>query len=134
MVRVGVKWLQAPERHDYRAAEEYLRLLMVASDAKELAGLLRDADTSARFKAKDIVRASGLPILPPSNRHVRGDIEKIKAGKRLSPILLVRPLAPGAPLTIADGYHRVCAVYWRGEDVPVPCRIIGEPGVWRVTR
>lgn len=129
-----VKWLQAPERHDYRAAEEYLRLLMVASDAKELAGLLRDADTAARFKAKDIIRASGLPILPPSNRHVRGDIEKIKTGKRLSPILLVRPLAPGAPLTIADGYHRVCAVYWRGEDVPVPCRIVGAPGVWLVTR
>lgn len=134
MVRVKVKWLDQPERHDYRAAEEYLRLLMVPSEAKELAGLLRDVDTAARFKAKDIIRASGLPILPPSNRHVRGDIEKIKAGKRLSPILLVRPLALGSPLVIADGYHRVCAVFHRGEDVAIPCRIIGAPGVWRVSR
>lgn len=133
MVRVKVKWLEAPERHDYRAAEEYLRLLMVPSEAKELAGLLRDADTAARFKAKDIVRASGLPILPPSNRHVRGDIEKIKAGRRLSPILLVRPLAVGSPLVIADGYHRACTLYHVGEDTPIPCRIVGAPGLWRVT-
>jgi hypothetical protein len=107
---------------------------MVPSEAKELAGLLRDATTAARFKAKDIIRASALPILPASSRHVRADVEKIKAGKRLSPILLVRPLAPGTPLIIADGYHRVCAVYQRGEDVPVPCRIVGAPGSWRVTR
>jgi hypothetical protein len=129
-----VKWLEAPERHDYRAAEEYLRLLMVPSEAKEIAGLLRDADTAARFKAKDIVRASGLPILPASNRHVRGDVAKIKAGKRLSPILLVRPLAPGSPLVIADGYRRVCAAYLLGEDIPIPCRIVGAPGAWRVSR
>lgn len=134
VVRVRVKWLDQPEKHDYRAAEEYLRLLMVPSEAKELAGLFRDAQTAARFRAMDIVRASCLPILPPSNRHVRGDIEKIKAGKRLSPILLVRPLSAGSPLVIADGYERLCAVYHRGEDVPIPCRIIGAPGVWRVTR
>lgn len=121
--KVVVKWLKKPERHDYDAARDYLRLLLSYSDAQELAGLLRDAEPSA-FKAKDIVRASGLPVLGLTNRHVRRNLAKIKRGERLSPILLVRPLALGAPLVIADGYHRACTVYHVGEDVPIPCRIV----------
>jgi hypothetical protein len=35
-------------------------------------------------------------------------------------------LVYGAPLWIADGYHRVCASYHLNEKTPVPCRIIGR--------
>jgi hypothetical protein len=28
------------------------------------------------------------------------------------------------PLTIADGYHRVCASYHLDEDADVPCRLV----------
>jgi len=26
-------------------------------------------------------------------------------------------------LVIADGYHRVCAIYYLSEDLEIPCRI-----------
>ena len=48
---------------------------------------------------------------------------EIRAGKNLSPILLVRDTANGK-VVIADGYHRVCAVYAFDEDALIPCRIV----------
>jgi hypothetical protein len=40
-------------------------------------------------------------------------------------MLLVRGnLATSTDLTIADGYHRVCAAYCEDEDVEVPCQIV----------
>jgi len=47
---------------------------------------LRTADTSLR-KAKDILRAARLALLPATNLHVKADLAKIAAGKKLSPIL-----------------------------------------------
>jgi len=39
-------------------------------------------------------------------------------------VLLVRgELASEVPLTIADGYHRICASHHLDEDAPIPCRI-----------
>jgi hypothetical protein len=47
------------------------------------------------------------------------------AGKGLSAVLLVRgQLASEIPLTVADGYHRICASYHLDEDADIPCRII----------
>ena len=72
--------------------------------------------------AKDILRASGLALLPPDNHEVTKDLNKVKAGTKLSPVLLVR----GTPLWVADGYHRVCASYHLDEDALIPCRIVGR--------
>ncbi len=74
-----------------------------------------------QFKAKDIFRASGLSLLGTSNSHVEKDREKISAGRKLSPILLVRD---GGKVVIADGYHRLCAVYSFDEDALIPCKIV----------
>jgi hypothetical protein len=41
----------------------------------------------------------------------------------MSPLLLVRDQANGK-LTIADGYHRLCAVYGFDEDALIPCKIV----------
>jgi hypothetical protein len=39
-------------------------------------------------------------------------------------VLLVRGrLGAGVPLTVADGYHRICASYHLDENAPIPCRI-----------
>jgi hypothetical protein len=39
-------------------------------------------------------------------------------------VLLVRgQLTSEVPLTIADGYHRICASYHLDEDADIPCRI-----------
>ena len=42
------------------------------------------------FKAKDIFRASALPLLGIVNSHVLKDKKKILSKEKLSPILLVR--------------------------------------------
>ena len=79
----------------------------------------------AQFKAKDIFRASGLSLLGVSNSHVEKDRNKIENGKSISPILLVRDERIGK-VVIADGYHRMCAVYSFNEDELIPCKIVGS--------
>ena len=72
-------------------------------------------------KAKDILRAAQLSLLPVDNPHVAADLTKIKKGQPLSPILLVRgDFVTGVPLQIADGYHRVCASYHTDENTNIP--------------
>ena len=58
-----------------------------------------------------------------SNSHVDRDRKKIKNGEQLSPILLVRDREHGRVI-IADGYHRMCAVYSFDEDASIPCKIV----------
>jgi hypothetical protein len=116
-------WKDEPEDHDYPAAEAYLSLLMPPATAQRMVRQLRSAPL-VRRKAKDLLRASGLPVLPSDNFHVALDLQKIESGKRLSPVLLVRGhLASGTPLTVADGYHRICASHHLEEDAEIPCRI-----------
>ena len=116
-------WLPEPEKHDFPAAQDYLELLFPAPKAKMLAAGLRKA-TTIQKKAKDILRASNLPLLPQENRHVKENLKKVKKGLKLSPILLVS----GQPLIIADGYHRLCAIYYLSEDLMIPCRLISVEG------
>jgi len=111
-------WLNDPEEHDYPAAIDYLTLLYPEAVAKEIVERLKNAVTIKK-KAKDILRASELSLLPETNIHVRENIRKVKKGKKLSPILLVRD----GKLVIADGYHRLCSIYYLSEDLEVPCRI-----------
>ncbi len=117
-----VKWLAAPEDHDYPAAASFLSLLRPGEAVDELVRLLRSAPM-AKFMAKDIFRASGLSQLGLSNSHVDKDRQKIKDGKPLSPILLVRDTGLGRVI-VADGYHRMCAVYSIDEDAVIPCKIV----------
>lgn len=115
-------WLSAVEEHDYPAAESYLRLLYPDEAARSTVKKLRRASVT-QFKAKDIFRASQLSLLGVSNSHVAKDTQKISDGVQLSPLLLVRD-APHGRVVIADGYHRLCAVYEVDEDALVPCKIV----------
>ncbi|MGZ5786095.1 MAG: hypothetical protein ACXWJM_09255 [Ramlibacter sp.] len=119
---ITVIWLDAPEDHDYPAAASYLTLLRPADATGELVRQLRAAPVTG-FKAKDIFRASGLSLLGVSNSHVEKDRQKIKEAKPLSPLLLVRDPAQGRVI-VADGYHRMCAVYSVDEDAVIPCKIV----------
>ncbi|HEY4872413.1 MAG TPA: hypothetical protein VIJ03_11035 [Candidatus Dormibacteraeota bacterium] len=117
-------WKELPDDHDYPAAEAYLSLLMPPAKAKQLVGRLRTAPI-VRRKAKDLLRSSRLAVLPPENFHVARDLKKVKDGKKLSPVLVVRgQLTSHIPLTVADGYHRVCASYHLDEDADIPCRLV----------
>ncbi len=121
---MAVKWLDEPETHDYDAAADYLSMLGEPAVVDKTVAALRDVKAVYR-KAKDILRAGQLSLLPESNAHVRSDLGKISDGKKLSPILLVRGNAVNAVrLEIADGYHRVCASYLTDENTPIPCRMV----------
>jgi|SRR5450631_2801377 hypothetical protein len=116
-----IKWLDEPVAHDYPAALSYLLLLYKKPVAAAHVARLKRAALS-EFKAKDIFRASRLPLLGVNNSHVRKDQLAIESGGRLSPLLLVRDSANGQVI-IADGYHRLCAVYAFDEDAVIPCKI-----------
>jgi hypothetical protein len=120
-VRNRVGWLKEPEEHDYPAALSYLRLIIDGKTARVHVANLRKAKVS-EFKAKDIFRASGLSLLGVSNSHIEKDRQKVLSGKKLSPLLLVRDSRNGTAI-IADGYHRMCAVYSIDEDAIIPCKI-----------
>jgi hypothetical protein len=117
-----IRWLPDAEAHDYPAARSYLGLLYADADADRLVRRLKSTRITP-FKAKDIFRASRLSLLGVSNSHVAKDSKKIAAGERLSPLLLVRDRRKGK-LVIADGYHRLCAVYKSDEDALIPCKIV----------
>jgi len=123
-----------PDERDYPAALAYLTLLLPVETAAQVVERLRAADELVRFKARDLVRASGVRLLRASNPHVAADLKRVKRGQRLSPVLLVRgQLAQGLPLTIADGYHRICASYVLDPDADIPCRLV-DLGEVRRTR
>ena len=115
-----ITWLKQPEDTNYPAAISYLTLLFPLIEAEVIGIKLKDGLRTS-FKAKDIFRASGLSLLGISNKHVKKDQEKIEANKKLSPLLLVRH---NNKLIIADGYHRLCAVYSYDEDAWIPCHIV----------
>lgn len=115
-------WLDAPEEHDYPAAASYLELTMAPKKVAKIVTNLRQAKI-CHFKAKDIFRASQLSLLGVSNSHVEKDRKKIQKGLSLSPLLLVRAPELGKVI-VADGYHRLCAVYGLDEDALIPCQII----------
>ena len=116
-----IRWLAKPEKHDYPAAFSYLCLIYDRKTARSIVRRLEKAKPAV-FKAKDIFRASGLSLLGVSNSHVEKDRKKMLANNKISPLLLVRDPENGAVI-IADGYHRMCAVYSFDEDAEIPCKI-----------
>ncbi len=119
--KAAIQWLDLPEEHNYPAAKSYLSLIYAEQVAASFVQKLRRAPVS-KFKAKDIFRASGLSLLGISNSHVQKDRQKILAGRKLSPLLLVRDSDNGKVI-IADGYHRMCSVYSLDEDAVISCKI-----------
>jgi hypothetical protein len=118
-----VVWKNDPEEHDYPAAAAYLSLIAPSETVTLVVDRLRATETIHQ-KAKDLLRASGLPLLDTDNPHVASDLRKIRKGRELSPVLLVRgDHATGRALQIADGYHRVCASYHVDENTDIPCRL-----------
>ena len=118
-----VKWLDAPEEKDYAAAQSYLSLLVPAGELESVIARLKAAP-SGRWRAKDILRATRLPLLSAKqSEEVAEKLAKVRAREPLSPILIV-VLRPDVVAQIADGYHRTCAAYLAHEDSQVPGRIL----------
>jgi hypothetical protein len=122
MKKTKIKWLKAPQKHDYPAARAYLQLILQPREAKKLVDKLKRSKIE-QFAAKDIFRAAQVPLLPVGDSDVKKDRQLIKGRKALSPLLLYRDPAL-RKLIIVDGYHRLCAVYSFDEQAMIPCRII----------
>ncbi len=120
--KTEINWLSEPEAHNYPAALSYLSLIYDEQTAIGYVDNLKQAKIS-EFKAKDIFRASNLSLLGISNTQVKKNQQKIQSGNQLSPILLVRDSVNGKVI-VADGYHRLCAIYTYDEDAVIPCKII----------
>lgn len=112
--------MKNPEPHDFPAAADYLGLIFSEEETQKIIIDLQNTATIIK-KAKDILRASQLAMLPDTNIHVKEDLKKVKKGGKLSPILLVRQKYK---LIIADGYHRICAAFYLSEDLEIPCRLV----------
>jgi len=117
-----INWLADVEAQDYPAAESYLLIIYKPEKVLDIVSKLKGAPV-VQFKAKDIFRASRLSLLGVSNLHVERDRKKILAGKALSPLLLLRD-EQNSKVVIADGYHRLCAVYGFNEDALIHCKIV----------
>ncbi|MDO9164258.1 MAG: hypothetical protein Q8N35_17625 [Methylococcaceae bacterium] len=117
-----INWLTDVDDHNYPAAASYLAILYSQEIVADMIVRLKNTGI-VQFKAKDIFRASQLSLLGVSNSHVEKDIDKIMSGKSLSPLLLVRDQQNGKVI-IADGYHRLCAIYRFKEDAFIQCKII----------
>ena len=113
-------WLKEPEQHDYAAASDYLELLFSIEETKAFVNNLNNALTIQK-KAKDILRASRLSLLPKDDADVKNTIKKFNKRRKLSPVLLVKY---GHKLIVADGYHRICAAYYLSEDMEISCRLV----------
>ena len=121
MAKTQIQWLSEPQKHDYPAAASYLSLTLDRPAARKVADKLEQAEMS-EFPAKDIFRASELTLLGIGNSHVDKDRARIIKDEKLSPLLLFRDARNGK-VVIADGYHRLCAVYSFDEDAVIPCKI-----------
>ena len=120
-----VIWSKNPTHEDFTAAQIYLSLICPPARARTLMAKLRRTK-AVNHAAKDLLRASGLPLLPHAEKHVAADLKRIHKGKALSPVLLVRGgMKHDVPLTVADGYHRICASCHFDENAAIACRIVG---------
>jgi hypothetical protein len=124
MSKEKLVWSKKPEQRDYDAAAFFLALVFHTARATALVRALRQKPITQR-SAKDLLRASGLPLLPLDEASVRADLKKIAKGRPLAPVLLVcGDMSKGIPLIVADGYHRICAVCHYDEFAPIACQMV----------
>jgi len=122
MKKTQIKWLKAPQKHDYPAARAYLHLILQPREAKKVVAKLKRSKIE-KFAAKDILRAANAPLLPMTDSDVKRDRQLVNDKKALSTVLLYRDPAL-RKLIIVDGYHRLCAVYSFDEQAMIPCQIV----------
>lgn len=124
MAKNKVIWSKDPKPEDFSAAQSYLSLVCLPTEARALVARLRSAKTISH-EAKDLLRATGLTLLPEDEAHVAADLKRIRKAKALSPVLLIQgDLRHGRTLFLADGYHRICASCYIDEDARIACRVI----------
>jgi len=114
-----IKWFDAPQKHDYPAAQSYLSLTMKPDLVKKIVAALKKAQMTT-FKSKDIFRAPCYLYseIQQFSRRESPPLKSLQA-KRFHRFFSTER-KPTGRLIIADGYHRLCAVYGFDEDAVDP--------------
>lgn len=120
--KAEIKWRSEPASKDYSAAETFLQLLYTPKKARLCATKLKRTEMS-QYAAKDILRASGISFTDIRAFDWTKQQKEISQGTQLSPILIVRQ-ENGGHLVVADGFHRLCAVFTLDQEMIVPCKIV----------
>ena len=109
------------EDDTYQSAQNYLSLRFDPRVAAYLRAELEQA-RPVEVRINDVLRAFRREPLPVSDPGVRRVREKIAAGEKLHPPLLVSFNDGG---DIADGYHRISTIYWlpEGQYAEIPAKI-----------
>lgn len=113
------KWLERPAEKDFKAAETFLQLLYGPKKARGYSKNLAKANL-AKYAARDLLRASETPVAEVQAFDWAKQRSEITAGTPMSPILLIRQ-ENGGHLIVADGFHRLCAVFSIDQDALIPC-------------
>ena len=121
MEQTKINWLSTPVDDDYASAQRYLSLLFKPRKCRKLLRKLRAAPM-AEYPAKDILRASHTQMSEVAAFDWGRQQQQIREGEALGPILIVRQ-NDGSGLIIADGFHRMCALFAEDELIKVPCKI-----------
>src|ERR1700761_108696 len=79
MSKAKIVWKKKPEQKDFAGALAYLTLLYPKSRAEKLMRALQKADVIEHV-AKDLLRASGLPLLDREEPQVDEDLARIHKG------------------------------------------------------
>ena len=123
MSDIKINWLEEAKASNFDSAESYLTLVCGHVAAKKLVGELRKAKVE-HFAAKDILRAAEIEAFPSNTEHVKTNINKVKNDEKLGPVMLCR--VKDHPLIIADGMHRVSAIWHFGEDLVVHALVVED--------
>ena len=86
---MSINWLAHPKDTNFDAAMSYLILAVGHSVAQKLVDRLHKAAIET-FAAKDILRAANTQALPLQTEHVQDNLEKMKKGHEIGPVLLCR--------------------------------------------
>ena len=117
MATPTVEWTDHLKSDHITAACEYLSLQFKPEKVHEAKEKFEKHQKDlVAFKAKDLLRASGLTLLPETDAEVADHLNNVKSGKPLHPVALA---SDKERLFVADGFHRVCACYHLGDDTEV---------------
>jgi hypothetical protein len=119
----GILWKADVDPEDYDAAFLYLSILLDRKRALAAVEALKKEKVVTR-RANDVLRGCRREPLPLTDIGVKASTEGVRAGKKLSPILVVSFSHGG---DIADGYHRVSVVYNIDPFADVKCKIAHVP-------
>lgn len=112
-----------PEAKDYAGAQDFLGLLFADDVAKALVAQLKKAPV-VQLRVNDILRASRQGPADKDDPGVQSETKNIKDEVPLGPVLLIQgDRARGIFFTIADGYHRLSAMYHRDPSQMVPAQL-----------